>query len=89
MHLDRPSACFLGQCGFIDLYGDDPVGVLGRVSGAIAPPTRELELPADLYDPRPSMGAQVTLLVLGHGVVRAPNRSGSGHAESSAWPSYS
>ena len=70
-YFDRPSACFLGQCGFIDLYGDDPVGVLGRVSGAIAPPTRELELRADLYDLRPSMGAQVTLLVLGHGVVSA------------------
>ena len=70
-YFDRPSACFLGQCGFIDLYGDDPVGVLGRVSGAIAPPTRELELRADLYDLRPSMGAQVPLLVLGHGVVSA------------------
>jgi hypothetical protein len=70
-YFDRPSACFLSQCGFIDLYGDDPVGVLGRVSGAIAPPTRELELRADLHDLRPSMGAQVTLLVLGHGVGSA------------------
>src|SRR5262245_22868795 len=25
-YFDRPSACFLGQCGFIDLYGDDPAG---------------------------------------------------------------
>ena len=67
-YFDQPSVCFLTQCGFIDLRGDDPVGVLGRVGGAIAPSTRELDLRADLRDLHPSRGSQITLVVLSHGI---------------------
>lgn len=67
-YFDRPSTCFLTPCGFMDLRGDDPVGVLGRVSGAIAPEARELELRADLRDLHPSRGSQITLVVLSHGI---------------------
>jgi hypothetical protein len=66
-YFDRPSACFSTPCSLIDLRGDDPVGVMGRLDGAIAPSTGELELRATVRDLHPSPGAQVTLLALGHG----------------------
>jgi hypothetical protein len=65
-------------CGLIDLRGDDPVGVLGRVDGAIAPSTRNLDLQATLRDLHPSAGAQITLLVLSHGA--ASEADGRAHA---------
>lgn len=67
-YFDQPSACFMTPCGFMDLHGADPVGVLGRVSGAFAPAERELELRADLRDLQPSRGSQISLLVLSHGI---------------------
>jgi hypothetical protein len=66
-YFDRPSACSHGPCGFIDLRGDDPPGVLGRIDGAFAPSSGELELRAAFRDLRLTSDAQVTLLVLSHG----------------------
>jgi hypothetical protein len=67
VYFDDPSGCFHRPCALIDLRGDDPVGVLGRIDGAIAPPTRALELSAHLRDLHPSRGAQITLLLVNHG----------------------
>ena len=63
-YFDRPSACFHNPCGFLDLRGDDPVGVLGRIDGAVASSTRQLELRADFRDLKVSPGSQVSLLIL-------------------------
>lgn len=68
-YFDRPSLCFAESCNFIDLRGDDPVGVLSRVSGAIAPPARDLELRGDFRGFLPSPGSQVTLLLVSHGSI--------------------
>lgn len=67
-YFERPAACFHTPCGFIDLRGSEPVGVLGRMDGAIAGAGRDLDLRGALRDLHLSPGAQVTLVVLNHGV---------------------
>jgi len=66
-YFDRPSACFHSPCGLVDLRGADPVGVLTRIDGAIAPPTRHLELRAVFRDLKMTPGSQVSLLILRQG----------------------
>ena len=66
-YFDRPSACFHTPCAFVDLHGDDPVGVLGRVGGGVAPAARQPELNAELRDLKLSMGSQVSLLIVSQG----------------------
>lgn len=68
-YFDRPSACFHTPCGFLDLRGDDPIGVLGRIDGAVVSRSREVELRATFRDFQVSSGAQVTLLILSQGAV--------------------
>ena len=66
-YFEQPAACLASPCQLIDLQGYDPVGVLGRVDGAIAPPPQELQLQGDLRDVKTSSGAQVTPLLFAHG----------------------
>ena len=66
-YFDRPSTCFHTPCGLLDLRGDDPVGVIGRIDGATTPASRHLDLRSEFCRLRVSTGAQVTLLVVHHG----------------------
>jgi hypothetical protein len=66
-YFDRPDGCAQTPCGLVDLRGDDPAGVLGRVGGGVPNHTRMLELRAELRDLLIAPGAQVSLLLLNHG----------------------
>jgi hypothetical protein len=66
-YFDQPMTCILAPCGLLDLRGDNPPGVLGRVGGGVPDHTRTLELRAELRDLVLSPGAQVSLLLLNHG----------------------
>lgn len=66
-YFDRPSACFHTPCGFHDLLGDDPPGVLGRIDSAVASTLQDVEFRAEFRDLHPSPGAHVMLVVLNHG----------------------
>ena len=77
-YFEEPWACLVTPCHTIDLLGDDPVGVLGRVDGAVAPATGELHLQADVRDLHATSKAQLTVLVFGHG--EANEQSGRARA---------
>jgi hypothetical protein len=66
-YFDRPATCAQTPCGLVDLRGDDPAGVLGRVGGGVPNHTRTLELRAEVHDLILAPGAQVSLLLLSHG----------------------
>jgi len=83
-YFDRPSTCFHTPCGFVDLKGEDPIGVLGRVDGAIAPPMRHLDLQTVFRDLKLSTGAQVSLLVLSQGATSEAD--GRAHARQMLTP---
>jgi len=68
-YFERPATCFHTPCGFIDLRGSEPVGMLGRIDGAIAPASRDLDLHGEFRDLHTTPGSQVTVLVLSHGAV--------------------
>jgi hypothetical protein len=51
----------------VDLLGEDPAGVLGRIGGGVPTHMRALDLQTDLHDLVLTPGAQVTLLLLNHG----------------------
>ena len=67
MYFDRPGVCRTTVCGLEDLLGDDPVGVLGRMDGAVGNGTRKTHFAGDYRDLRLTRGSRVTLLVMGHG----------------------
>ena len=66
-YFDRTAACAQAPCGFVDLRGDDPSGVLGRVGGGLPTSAGALRLRADFHDLALTPGAQVSLLLLHHG----------------------
>jgi hypothetical protein len=49
-YFDRPATCAQAPCGLVDLRGDDPAGVLGRIGGGVPNHTRPR---AALGPPRP------------------------------------
>jgi hypothetical protein len=66
-YFDRPADCGQAPCGLVDLLGENPPGVLGRVGGGVPNYTRAMELHAELHDLMLTPGAQVSLLLLNHG----------------------
>jgi hypothetical protein len=74
-YVDRPALCRDVPCGPIDLFGDNPVGLLERVDGGVVPPSGTLELTGELHDLEISSGAQVTLLLM------RPRNQAYAHAE--------
>ena len=69
-YFERPAACLTRPCQLIDLLGDNPLGVLGRIDGAVAS-AHELHLQAEIRDLRVAGGAEVILLIFGHGGANA------------------
>jgi hypothetical protein len=66
-YFDRPATCSQAPCGVVDLRGEDPSGVLGRIGGGVPIHTHALNLQADFHNLVLAPGAQVTLLLLNHG----------------------
>jgi len=66
-YFDRPATCAQAPCGLVDLRGDDPSGVLGRIGSGVPNQTRTLALRTELHDLVVTPGAQLTLLLLNHG----------------------
>jgi hypothetical protein len=78
VYLDDPSKCVgggPGVCGDADFGGDKPLGVFGRYDSAVAPRDGEEEFEGRVRDLRPSKGAQIWLLVFGHGPADTADRS--------------
>jgi hypothetical protein len=70
-YFENPSACLISPCQMIDLLGDDPLGVLGRVDGAVVSAVQEFQLQGNLRDLRVASGAQITLVLFAHGSANA------------------
>ena len=66
-YFDRPETCAQTPCGLVDLRGDDPAGVLGRIGGGVPTHTRTLMLRSELHDLVITPGAQLSLILLNHG----------------------
>ena len=66
-YFDRPETCAQTPCSLVDLSGDDPSGVLGRISSGVANQTRTLTLRTELHDLVITPGAQLSLILLNHG----------------------
>jgi hypothetical protein len=73
-YFDRPMACRGVPCGRGDLFGEDPIGVLGRMDGVVASGLRKADFWGDFRDLRLSSGSQVTLLLLSHGPASTGDR---------------
>jgi hypothetical protein len=66
-YYDQPATCAQAPCGLIDLRGENPPGVLGRVGGGVPTAPGTLDLRTELSDLVLAPGAQVSLLLLHHG----------------------
>lgn len=70
VYFDDPSACAIpGQCGDPDFGGDNPLAVFGRMDSIVAPGNGRVILSGQVRGMRPSSGAQIELLMFGHGPV--------------------
>jgi hypothetical protein len=72
-YFEHPSVCLHTPCDMIDLLGDDPVGVLARVDGGIGPNARTMNLQAHLRDLDLARGSQISVMLLGHGMIAKEN----------------
>jgi len=65
--LPAPLGGGASACDFDDFGGDRPLGVFGRMDSGIAPRSGSLRFSGDLGGMQPSTGAEVWMLVFGHG----------------------
>ena len=75
VYFDNPAACVVPlQCGLEDFAGENPLGVFGRMDSLVAG-TGEVGMFVDrLRNFSPSKGAQVWLLMFGHGAADFSDR---------------
>lgn len=66
-YFERPALCAQSPCGMVDLRGENPPGVLGRIGGGIPGATGVLDRRAELQSLVLTPGAQVSILLLHHG----------------------
>jgi hypothetical protein len=67
-YFDRASACATSICGVEDALGDSPAGVLARLDGGVVS-TNMAFFGGEVRDLRPSLGAQIMLLLIGNGAA--------------------
>ena len=73
VYFDQPGQCRVPRCAVDDLLGDEPVGVIGRMDGAVADGRRKASFSGDFRDLRLSAASQVTLLVFERGQAGSPD----------------
>lgn len=66
-YLDRRSNCATTPCTGADFRGENPVGVFGRMDGAIADQNGVAWFQGTMHGLRLSNGSEVWLLIFGHG----------------------
>ena len=64
VYFDRPGACRAARCALDDLLGDEPVGVVGRMDGAVANGTRKAHFAGEIRDLRLGGASQVMFLLV-------------------------
>ena len=69
VYFDRPRECRVPRCAVDDLLGDEPVGIVGRMDGAVANGTRKTHFTGDFRDLRLGVESQVTLLIFERGAA--------------------
>jgi hypothetical protein len=69
-YFDRASACATPVCRVEDTLGENPAGVLARLDGGVVSASTAF-FGGEVRDVRPSLGAQIMLLLFGNGVVRS------------------
>lgn len=70
VYFDDPSQCALPyECDLVDFSGANPLGVFGRMDSAISPRRGVAKFKGSWRGMQPSNGAQVWLLVFGHGAA--------------------
>lgn len=69
VYIDDPASCAVapGICTPADFFGDNPLGVFGRMDSGIAPASGRVFFNDALRDMEPSPGSQVWLLLFTHG----------------------
>ena len=73
VYFDRPAECRAARCAVDDLLGEQPVGIIGRMDGAVANGTRKAHFAGEFRDLRLGDASQVTLLVFERGGAGSPD----------------